>query len=429
MIRKLRKLLFLLLLPFLYCTHSPSADINQLENGITLISQKKKTPISSAVLLLPYGSAHGTEHLAALMSNTMLRGTDIRTSQQFHEEIELMGGRINIETDLTQTLVWIQAPKNYFNDCFYLLCETVAKPSFDEPEIEMVYQRLLKESSKDYQVYLRTRSWIDDKVREQLFVQSPLARNRYRISEQHSREELVALHDAYVHPSEMLFALVGDIDRSRILKTLDKFWPMEKAEHLDPLPAEVLAGENDCPSVHIFHEVSEPALAYLAVQAPARMDTGCIEMHLLSKALTLNYPLWRSYLKLSSSPNNPLQLRARYQSGDSYGYFYVGTQRPVQDIQETQVILNKFVEHLQKDGIEQEVFEIAKRQLLFELVYGEQFSLNQAIRLALYYGITHPYVWDIEDAIDRVEAVTLSDMNRTLSHVLKSPCYVINKPE
>lgn len=419
--------LFLIGLLFVGCSKKDPVKQVHIQNGATVLLSQYPSSISSAAVLLPFGSVDGPDYLAALTANALLRGSEIRTGQQLYEEIELLGGRIHVETELTQTLVWIQAPEDNFNACFRLLCEAISKPAFDQPEIVMVYQQLLKESAKDYNAYWKANSWIDDRVRHDLFGNSQLGRPRFKKSQLYDREQVLDFYQNHVHADEMIFALAGTFNKADVMAVIESSFE-EQSGKLEVRSA-VNPEKMNCISEEIYHDPSELAQVYLALRAPGRLKHGYVEMHILRNALSLNLPLWRRSMQLPSNPKHSIQLNVMYQSGDTYGYFFLGANRYSQDIEETRQTLLRFVEHLQKNGMPEEIFTIAKRHLIFELMYGEQFSLNKAIHMALYYGIEESWQWNLDEALESIENVTLDEMNQILKDTLQHPCVIMNLPQ
>jgi len=120
----------------------------RLENGLTILFEKRDLPIISVALAAKFGSAFDSEKekgISHFIEHMLLKGTKTRTARQISESIESKGGEYNAFTSKTLTTVWMKLPSKYLKFSIELLAEIFKNSVFDEKEIEKERKAILEE--------------------------------------------------------------------------------------------------------------------------------------------------------------------------------------------------------------------------------------------------------------------------------------------
>ena len=174
------------------------------------------------------GLAHLTEHM-------LFKGTDKRNATNLNYRLEVLGGELNAYTTKEETVVHATVLKEDIAKATDLLFEIVFRSTFLARELEKEKAvvideiNLYKDSPSDY---------IFDDFEQFLFDSHPLSRpilgtvSSLKKIQPENIKEYVSRNFT---PDRMSFAVVGDFDREKILKTTSKIL---KKYTDDPLDAE-----------------------------------------------------------------------------------------------------------------------------------------------------------------------------------------------
>ena len=185
-----------------------------LPNGVRLIVvESHKQPVVSLTLALPAGGAYdpvGKEGLASTTAELLKHGAGSRSAEQFSEAIERVGGTITTATNNDFLFVNAGALSGDAALAFELLGDAVARPHFDEKELELVRTRSL--SALQFQLG-QPASIAQITFARELYGASGYGRNATPASVRTiTHDDVVAYHKARVRPTGALLVVAGDID-------------------------------------------------------------------------------------------------------------------------------------------------------------------------------------------------------------------------
>ena len=88
-----------------------------LDNGLTVIFEKRKTPVVSIASSVKFGAQYEKESIKGIshfIEHLVFKGTKKRSVTEIPQEIESKGGIINAFTSEEITSYWNKLPSKYF---------------------------------------------------------------------------------------------------------------------------------------------------------------------------------------------------------------------------------------------------------------------------------------------------------------------------
>jgi len=395
---KMKSLFSFLMLVWIGCHSLPHSEEMVLVNGLRVVLLKKDSPITSAVFLLDC-TADVDPRLTDITSKLLLRGTEVRSSEQIHQEVESLGGRIGAETGQTISILHVQAPEETFSECFTILCECITQPTFDEEQIQSAEFRKPELRSV---LFEDMRLLKDDSIREMLFYGSPLGNIRNSDQKPYSREEILKHYKFWYRPTNMVLAVVGRFRREEILRKVSSLWT--SSEFKRPfLRSEFPTGK--LADVREKRVVSNTPFdrTLIGFRAPSYLKEPFFVVRLLEVLLASGENSLLPH-RFRSEGKTDYEARAYYHYEGVYGYFVIAVDSPPGCGDEARCIVFDVLDAIKNRKIPIESLEIAKRKILFEFAYRFQFTFRCATFLAasIFYNAPYRTFSSLEERIVRI---------------------------
>lgn len=185
-----------------------------LPNGVhLLVVESHKLPVLSINMAFRAGDftdPTGKEGLASLTATLLTKGAGARTAEQVSQTIEGVGGSIGAGTDDDVFSVSANGMSTDRELIFSLLGDVVARPAFDQKEVDLAKTQLLSalrlQNSNPGAIAART-------FNRALYGSLPYGKSASPASVQAiSRDDIVAFHRSRVKPRGALLVVAGDID-------------------------------------------------------------------------------------------------------------------------------------------------------------------------------------------------------------------------
>jgi predicted Zn-dependent peptidase len=120
----------------------------KLENGITVLFEKRELPLVSVSITNRFGGAYEESEvkgIAHLIEHLVFTGTDTRSHEDISREIEKKGGILNAYTAHEVTSFWFKMPKKHLFAGFDILADILNNPKFDMEKFEKEKKVVLEE--------------------------------------------------------------------------------------------------------------------------------------------------------------------------------------------------------------------------------------------------------------------------------------------
>jgi predicted Zn-dependent peptidase len=119
-----------------------------LENGFTIIFEKRETPSVSVAFAVRNGGANETceeKGISHYIEHMLYKGTPTRNVDQIAFDIEKKGGILNGFTSEEITAYWCKMPSKHLKVALEILGDMVKNPLFDEKELDKERKVILEE--------------------------------------------------------------------------------------------------------------------------------------------------------------------------------------------------------------------------------------------------------------------------------------------
>ena len=195
-----------------------------LKNGMTVIFEKRNTPIVSVAFAVKAGAANeksrekGIHHF---LEHTLFKGTEKRTTREISEEIEKKGGVLNAFTSEEITAFFCKMPSKHLGIALDVLSDVVKDPIFPEKEIDKERKVIFEEIKmyKDNPV-----RHVFEEIQKCLYHEpfgSPIlgTTNTLKFI---GRKELLEVFKKTFTPGNMVLCVVGDSNFNDIVKFAER---------------------------------------------------------------------------------------------------------------------------------------------------------------------------------------------------------------
>jgi zinc protease len=218
------------------------AEREVLPNGLVLMHSEKKTlPVVNVVVAVKAGSFLDLPEksgLAKLTAELLNEGTAKRSSVNISDEIEFVGGQLNISGGMDYITVTLTVLKKDLELGFDLLSDIILNPVFSPQEV-MRKKTMTKGNitmMNDDPGVVASKAF-----QEAVYGEHPYAKPVEGLAEtidNITQQDIVDFHKSYYAPNNSLMAVVGDVSRRELKSLIDKYfknWQMKEIK-TRPLP-------------------------------------------------------------------------------------------------------------------------------------------------------------------------------------------------
>jgi predicted Zn-dependent peptidase len=209
----------------------------KLDNGITVIFEKRDAPVIAVASSVKFGSQYESEEIKGIshfIEHLVFKGTKNRTVTQISSEIESKGGIINAFTGEEVTSFWNKLPGKYFSLGADISRDLVLNPVFEKEALERERQVILEEIKMYHD---NPSSYVLEKIKELLYEKPfnmSIAGTIQTVSSL-TREKVFETFNLAYSTNNMIFSVVGNSDWESVLAEAKKFPKINKKLNLLPI--------------------------------------------------------------------------------------------------------------------------------------------------------------------------------------------------
>ena len=195
-----------------------------LDNGMTIILEKRELPVVSVALAVRSGGVNESEEekgISHFIEHMLYKGTPTRDAKKIAEEIEKKGGELNGFTSEEISAYWCKIPSRHLNTALNVLTDIVKNPLFDEGELEKE-RKVIFEEIKMYKDHPRAHS-IDET--QKLLYTGTMKINlagTFETVGAITRKKIVDKFKQVYTPNNLILCVVGDADFDSLVKFAEK---------------------------------------------------------------------------------------------------------------------------------------------------------------------------------------------------------------
>jgi len=196
-----------------------------LDNGLTVIFEKRKTPVVSIASSVKFGAQYEKESIKGIshfIEHLVFKGTKKRSVTEIPQEIEGKGGILNAFTSEEITSYWNKLPSKYFKLGSDISRDLILNPLFEEKALERERKVILEEIKMYHD---NPSTYVVWKIKEMLYKKPfnmSIAGTLKSVAGL-SRKKVLDLFHAIYSTNNMIFSVVGNVSWKDVLKEAKKF--------------------------------------------------------------------------------------------------------------------------------------------------------------------------------------------------------------
>jgi zinc protease len=382
-----------------------------LPNGLRIVAVRDPlAPVALAMLNYPAGAneqdfagqAHALEHM-------MFRGSATLSESQMADVAELLGGYWDADTQSEVTQFFFMAPSQYLDLVVRMEASRAQDLKLAQSDWNVERGAIKNEVTADYSDPITHLFLTMDLA---MFAGTPYGNDGlgtlHSFDTQINTPQLRAFYDAWYHPNNAIYVIVGDIDGPATVKLVEKYFggipaaklPARRIVHLAPLASRTVRVESDQPYTAV-------ALAY---RFPGYRSKDYAAGQILEAVLSSQ----RSELYGLVAAGKALQ--ASFQDFDTHplaGSAAAAIIVPVATKpEEALALLRGVIDRYRHDGVPAALVDAEKRRAIAQAEFKANsiedlgFQWSQAVAVE---GLSSP-----DDILSAIHQVSVADVNRVL---------------
>ncbi len=197
----------------------------KLNNGVTVIFEKRKTPAISIASSVKFGAQYENANIKGIshfIEHLVFKGTKKRKVEEIPREIENKGGILNAFTSEDITCYWNKLPNRHFSLGADISRDLVLNPLFDKNALERE-RKVILEEIKMYNDNPTT--YVLEKIKELLYKKpfNMSVAGTLKTVSSLSREKVIKLFNSIYTSNNIVFSVVGDVDWNDVVKEAKRF--------------------------------------------------------------------------------------------------------------------------------------------------------------------------------------------------------------
>ncbi len=349
----------------------------KLNNGLTLLFEKRKLPIISTICSAKFGGAYENERnkgIAHFIEHSVFE-TKKRTSQHINIEIEKKGGEWNAFTSEEETAFWIKIDSKHFESSSDIISDVMFNPIFSKKNIEKERGIILQEIKMYHDL---PNFHVFDNLKKTLYYMPfsiPIIGSEKNILEI-KQNDLINFHRKYYVPSNMVLVVSGNRSFEEVKEIIKRYFgkkiPSSPAKIREIVPLnktkEIIEKRPHLDQAHL-------AFGFLV---PSRKEKGRYAAELLNASLGLGMssPLVQ---EIREKRGWAYSVKSDLDQGNNYGYCYVYAGVKKESPKKVKEIILNEIKKLRK--LEKSNLEQTKEQLIGRYFLDMENSMKTAQNL------------------------------------------------
>jgi len=209
----------------------------KLDNGISVIFEKRKVPVVSVASSVRFGAQYESEDIKGIshfIEHLVFKGTKNRSVSEIPQGIESKGGIINAFTGEEVTGYWNKLPGKYFELGADISRDLILNPLFERKALERE-RKVILEEIKMYHDNPSTH--VLEKIKEMLYEKpfNMFIAGTAKSVGGLSREKIIELFNSIYSTNNMIFSVVGNANWDKVLDEAKKFPKTNKKINFIPI--------------------------------------------------------------------------------------------------------------------------------------------------------------------------------------------------
>jgi predicted Zn-dependent peptidase len=195
-----------------------------LDNGLTVLFEKRDVDVTTVMLGVRYGSAYDSAEekgVAHFIEHLCFKGTEKRDVRQIASEVEKIGGELNAFTHEEVTAYYVKLPSKHLDVAMDVIFDVFFNPIFPEDDVKKEASVICEEIKMYRDNPMRHTL---EKIKENLYEEpfSIFAAGKQEIVKAMTREQLMGKHDEVYVPGNSILCVVGNNDFDEVVAMAEK---------------------------------------------------------------------------------------------------------------------------------------------------------------------------------------------------------------
>ncbi len=370
---------------FLQPIYAEETERVVLDNGLVVVFKEVHTaPLVAVQLWVKTGSIHEGEYLGSGISHfiehMLFKGTKRRGVGDIGRQVSAAGGEMGGYTSMDRTVYHMVMPEDKAELSLDILSDAAANAAFDSVEMEKEKEVILREMDMcedDPDKYLSRKIW------QVAFSHHPYQHPVIGYKEMFlklTRDDLLKYYQRFYVPNNMILSVVGDFNRSWMLKNINKYFKDFERTSISPVyipqePAQI--------GKKMFEDDQDIKAAYLemAFHIPDIRNRDIYPLDVMALILGQGNSS-RLYQTLRERENIVYSINAWSYTPQYPGLFGITAILEPENLQKAQGSIWKEVERLKKGDITDEELEKARQMVIASSVFSQETVESQGSEIA-----------------------------------------------
>jgi predicted Zn-dependent peptidase len=387
-----------------------------LDNGLRVIlSEDKSVPIVAVNIWYHVGSAHeedGRSGFAHLFEHMMFEGSENVAKREHNELIQKAGGNVNATTNEDRTLYWEILPANQLNLALWLEADrmralAVTSETFENQRSAVKEERLMRIDNQPYGAAFLTVDTLsyDFKPYSHTVIGKMVDLDAAEVG------DVQRFFDDYYSPNNSVLVIVGDIDKKKAKKMVEKYFgDIPRGADVTPISGVEPPHTAERRATIEDKNANVPAI-FINYMAPPHLDPDTPALELLSNILS-DGESSRLHKRLVKEEQVAVAAFGGVDSRKGPSVFrFIAAANVGIDIGESEVLIYEELDRVKAEGISEEELEKAKIQFKSGFIMGRETAMNKA-EVIQHYAFYHDDLSGINTDLDNYMAVTREDVVR-----------------
>jgi len=382
-----------------------------LDNGMTILFEKRSTPVISIAFAVRSGGMHETSSekgISHFIEHMLYKGTPTRNAKQIAEEIEKNGGDLNGFTGEAITAYHCKIPSKHLDIALEVLGDLVKNPLFDEKEIEKQRYVIFEEIKmhQDNPIH-----HVFEEIHNSLY-KKPFGISLIGTSEtlgSLTREKIIKRFQQVYQPNNIILCVVGNANFNEIINFVKKNFGKTKGK----IPKFKILKKNESRTEK--RSGIDQANLILAYHVPTSKEKRNYAAFVLNVLMAGGISS-RLFQEIREKRNLAYAIKGESNISRDFAYnlVYVGAKKEnVETIKK--IILNEF-KKISKELDEKELSQV-KEQIIGNHQISTEDSQNQMANLLLYEINTNAK--ELYEFEKNIRAVKLNDVKQIARQAIK----------
>lgn len=412
----------------------PKVERVTLKNGIEVfLLEDHELPLFNATAYIRTGSIYDPPDKAGLagLVGTVMRtgGTKTRTGDELDEELEFLAASVETgmsEESGTASLSVLSKDLDRGLDIF---ADVLMNPEFRQDKLDLARAQTLDAIRRRYDNPGEIARWEFRKIvwgKESPWARRSTVESVSRIS----REDLIAFHQKYVHPNNVLLGVSGDFKRADLLPKLEKAFAAWKPAPVQ-LPEVQKTNPDFKPGVYLVSKDLSQSTIRIGHVGIQRHNPDQYAVAVMNEIFGAGTFTSRLGTEVRSSQGLAYAVFGSILDGVNGGMFLTVCQTKAETTARAIALMKDIIAKMQTEPITDQEMQGAKNALVNSFIFkyaSPAQIVNQKVSLK-YDGYPDDY---LETYIDRIQKVTKDDVlrvARTYIHPDSLAVLVLGNPE